>query len=51
MHSKYPPISIVWLKRDLRLEDHEALCSALNSNNKVLLLYVAEKYFEKKLSF
>lgn len=28
MHSKYPPISIVSLKRDLRLEDHEALYSA-----------------------
>ena len=47
MHSKYPPISIVWLKRDLRLDDHEAICSALNSNNKVLLLYVAENTMKK----
>ena len=31
MHSKYPAISIVWLKRDLRLEDHEALCSAFSA--------------------
>ena len=51
MHSKYPPISIVWLKRDLRLEDHEALCSALNSNNKVLLLYVAENTLKKNSHF
>ena len=51
MHSKYPAISIVWLKRDLRLEDHEALCSALNSNNKVLLLYVAENILKKNSHF
>ena len=51
MHSNYPPISIVWLKRDLRLDDHEAICSALNSNNKVLLLYVAENTMKKHSHF
>lgn len=35
-------ISIVWLKRDLRLQDNEAIYNALNSGNRVLLLYVFE---------
>ena len=41
MITKNIPIA-VWLKRDLRLQDHEALSSALSSNKMVLLLYVAE---------
>lgn len=43
MHSKHTPIGIVWLKRDLRLEDHESLTAALNVHKSVLLLYVAEE--------
>ncbi len=35
-------IVIVWLKRDLRLQDNEALYKALNSGKRVLLLYVFE---------
>lgn len=35
-------ISVVWLKRDLRLEDNEAIHNALMSGNRVLLLYVFE---------
>lgn len=35
-------ISIAWLKRDLRLQDNEAIASALKTNTKVLLLYVFE---------
>ncbi len=35
-------ISIVWLKRDLRLQDNEALFNALNSKNRVLIVYVFE---------
>ncbi len=35
-------INIVWLKRDLRLEDNEAIFNALHSNRKTLLLYVFE---------
>ena len=42
MITKNIPIAVVWLKRDLRLQDHEALSSALSSNKMVLLLYVAE---------
>lgn len=37
-----PPVSIVWLKRDLRLQDHAALAAALNEKWPVLLLYVLE---------
>jgi deoxyribodipyrimidine photo-lyase len=37
-----PQIQIVWLKRDLRLEDNEAIVKALNSEKRVLLLYLFE---------
>ncbi|MGC6422334.1 MAG: FAD-binding domain-containing protein [Flavobacteriaceae bacterium] len=37
-----PPISIVWFKRDLRLQDHAALAAALSQKWPVLLLYVFE---------
>ena len=36
------PIVIVWFKRDLRLEDNEAINSAIANNKLVLLLYVIE---------
>lgn len=36
------PINIVWLKRDLRLLDNEAIVNALNSKKRVLLLYCFE---------
>ncbi len=42
MRSDMEPIHIVWLKRDLRLEDHPPLRKALLSNRRVLLLYVFE---------
>lgn len=35
-------IVIVWFKRDLRLEDNEAIFNALNSHKQVLLVYVFE---------
>jgi deoxyribodipyrimidine photo-lyase len=35
-------INILWLKRDLRLADHEPLWRAIQSNTPVLLLYVFE---------
>lgn len=35
-------IVIVWLKRDLRLQDNEAIYNALQTGKKVLLLYVFE---------
>ncbi|WP_422103901.1 deoxyribodipyrimidine photo-lyase/cryptochrome family protein [Winogradskyella sp.] len=35
-------INVVWLKRDLRLEDNEAISNALKSSKRTLLLYVFE---------
>ncbi len=40
--NKREEISIVWLKRDLRLHDNEALLNALQSGNRMLILYVFE---------
>src|SRR5690606_27304104 len=42
MHTDKEPISVVWLKRDSRLDDNEAIQNALASGNRVLLLYVFE---------
>jgi deoxyribodipyrimidine photo-lyase len=35
-------INVVWLKRDLRLEDNEAISNALKSKKRTLILYVFE---------
>lgn len=42
MHSNKENISIVWFKRDLRLQDNAALYKALKSGKRLLLLYVFE---------
>jgi deoxyribodipyrimidine photo-lyase len=42
MNTNKESIHIVWLKRDLRLEDNEAITNALASNKRVLLLYAFE---------
>lgn len=34
------PLSIVWLRRDLRLHDHAALCEALNGPGKVQPIFI-----------
>ncbi len=36
-------INIIWLKRDLRLQDNEAILNALNAGKRTLLIYVFEK--------
>nr|WP_321222482.1 FAD-binding domain-containing protein [uncultured Psychroserpens sp.] len=36
-------INIVWLKRDLRLEDNEAIANALATGKRTLILYAFEK--------
>ena len=36
------PITVVWLKRDLRLHDHAALNAAIAAGYPVVLLYVVE---------
>jgi len=42
MNTDKERINIVWLKRDLRLEDNEAIFNALNSDRRTLLLYTFE---------
>ena len=42
MHTRLEPIHIVWLKRDLRLDDHKPISEAINSKKRVLILYVFE---------
>ena len=37
-------LSIVWLKRDLRLQDNEAITNAINTKQNVLLLYTFEVF-------
>jgi deoxyribodipyrimidine photo-lyase len=42
MPIKKEEIVVVWFKRDLRLQDNEALANAINSGKRVLLLYIFE---------
>lgn len=39
-------IQVVWLKRDLRLHDHQAVHAALGSGRRVLLLFCWEDFYE-----
>ena len=47
MNTNKKSINIVWLKRDLRLQDNEAIYNATNSGIPTLLLYVFEKSLQK----
>nr|WP_321247362.1 FAD-binding domain-containing protein [uncultured Psychroserpens sp.] len=42
MSTKKPLLQIVWLKRDLRLEDNEAIFNALTTGDRTLFLYAFE---------
>ncbi|TXE16041.1 deoxyribodipyrimidine photo-lyase [Psychroserpens burtonensis] len=42
MSKNKPQLHIVWLKRDLRLEDNEAIVNALATGERTLLLYAFE---------
>lgn len=44
-------ISVVWLKRDLRLQDNEAIHNAIKTGNRVLLLYVFEEILLEDLHY
>ncbi|MCK0178319.1 deoxyribodipyrimidine photo-lyase [Flavobacteriaceae bacterium S0862] len=44
MNTRKLEINVVWLKRDLRLEDNEAIFNALVSGKRTLLLYVFEPF-------
>ena len=42
MYQPELPVSLVWLKRDLRLRDHAAILAAANQTRPVLLCYIFE---------
>lgn len=42
MPTKKEHINVVWLKRDLRLQDNEAISNALRTGKRILLIYVFE---------
>jgi deoxyribodipyrimidine photo-lyase len=42
MNTNREEVHIIWLKRDLRLQDNEAIYNALSSNKRILFLYVFE---------
>jgi deoxyribodipyrimidine photo-lyase len=44
-------MQVVWLKRDLRLEDNEALFRALETGKKTLLLYIFEPSVQKEAHY
>ena len=44
-------MTIVWFKRDLRLEDHEALFHALQNNEPTLLLYIFEPSLQHDIHY
>jgi len=43
MHKK-ENLAVVWLKRDLRLQDNEAIHNAIKTEKRVLLLYIFEDF-------
>ena len=47
MSTKKPLLQVVWLKRDLRLEDNEAIANALATGERTLLLYAFENILLK----
>jgi deoxyribodipyrimidine photo-lyase len=47
MSIKKPLLQVVWLKRDLRLEDNEAIANALATGERTLLLYAFENILLK----
>jgi deoxyribodipyrimidine photo-lyase len=44
-------MTIVWFKRDLRLEDHKALFHALQNNEPTLLLYIFEPSLQHDIHY
>ena len=42
MNKKKEEIAVVWLKRDLRLHDNEAIHNAVSTGKRVLLIYIFE---------
>ena len=51
MNSDRIPVGVIWLKRDLRMQDHEALSSAIQNHKYVVLLYIAETSLREESHF
>ena len=51
MNTNRKHINVVWLKRDLRLHDNEAISSAIQSNIPTLIIYVFEKSLENDIHY
>ncbi|MFE3868616.1 deoxyribodipyrimidine photo-lyase/cryptochrome family protein [Flavobacterium sp. LS2P90] len=51
MNTNKKHINVVWLKRDLRLQDNEAIFNATKTSIPTLLLYVFEKSLENDLHY
>ncbi|SHG05588.1 deoxyribodipyrimidine photo-lyase family protein (cryptochrome) [Flavobacterium micromati] len=47
MNTNKKTINVVWFKRDLRLQDNEAIFNAIKTNTPTLLLFVFEKSLEQ----
>ena len=47
MNTNKPHLHIVWLKRDLRLDDNEAIVNALATGERTLLLYAFETILQE----
>ena len=47
MNTNKETMDVVWLKRDLRLDDNEAISNALASENRVLFVYIFEDSLKK----
>ena len=43
MRTDREEINVVWFKRDLRLQDNEAIYNAITSSKRTLFIYVFEK--------
>ncbi len=44
-------ISVVWFKRDFRLNDHKPLCESLKAGYPVMLLYIIEPMFDDMVQY
>ena len=49
--AKMEEINIIWLKRDLRLQDNEAIQNAISTNKRTLFLYVFEKSLQDDVHY
>ncbi len=51
MNIKKDTVNVVWFKRDLRLQDNEAIKNALESGKPILLLYVFENSLKEDIHY